>query len=113
MVLGLIQWRAIICLAAKDVADQRDGSGTRLASIALGDASAEVLVVVGVNGALKAACFIRHGEVLIVDAISEGEVAGDLPLICGVHLGLIVLVVALIAGQLRQYRALGVVVEVR
>ena len=43
MVLGLIQWRPINGLAAKNVADQRDGSGTRERSIALGDASAKYL----------------------------------------------------------------------
>jgi hypothetical protein len=112
MVLGLIQWRPVIGLAAKDVGDQRDGSGTRLGSIALGDASGEVLVEVRGNSALKAARFIGDGEELIVDAIGEGEAAGDLPGICGIDLGLVVAVVALIAGQLRQHRALGVVVEV-
>ncbi len=90
MVLGLIQWRAINGLAAKNVADQRDGSGTRLAKHCSGRCEREVVIVVGVNGALKTARFIRHGEVLIVDAIGEGEVAGDFPAICGIDLGLIV-----------------------
>ena len=83
-----------------------------MGSIALGDASGEVLVEVRGNSALKAARFIGNGEELIVDAIGEGEIAGDLPGICGIDLGLVVAVVALIAGQLRQGRALGVVVEV-
>src|ERR1700733_13322065 len=105
MVLGLIEWRAIIGLAAKDIVDQRDGRGTRLGSIALSDASGEVLVEVGGNSALKTTRFIGHGEILIGDPIGESEIAGDLPAVCGVNLGLIVAVVALVAGQLRQHRA--------